>query len=222
MSKIRHKTIDISFPIYYNNYTILLEEIMDKFDVGTKVAHEQFGEGIVCLVEQSYIKVDFGEIVKTFDNISCEKLNIKELSQKQIEAKNKKIMGQFDVGTKVTHKEFGEGNVFRVEPNYIKVDFGDIIKIFDVNTCSDLEVKDLSRNQKRIQTLKKKSEYSEEQWENKYRFQDKYEQAKGIGVKSYKLNKQLAEDFKEVCKKIGRSQASVLPELMTNFIEKNS
>ena len=58
--------------------------------------------------------------------------------------------------------------------------------------------------------------------ENKYKAQEEYEKRKNIAPKAYKLNRDLTEAFSRACKKAGRSQASVLTEMMENFIEANT
>ncbi len=55
----------------------------------------------------------------------------------------------------------------------------------------------------------------------KYKAQEEYEKRKNIAPKAYKLNRDLAEEFSDTCKKVGRSQASVLTELMEKFIKEN-
>ncbi len=50
----------------------------------------------------------------------------------------------------------------------------------------------------------------------------KYEAKIGMGTKSYKLNLELARQFKNVCDANGLSQSSVLTEFMKGFIKKNT
>ncbi len=47
----------------------------------------------------------------------------------------------------------------------------------------------------------------------------KYEQKVGIIAKSYKLRRELVDQFKEACDKAGVSQAGKLSEMMQNFID---
>lgn len=46
----------------------------------------------------------------------------------------------------------------------------------------------------------------------------KYEKKVGIVAKSYKLRKELVDQFKDACDKKGISQAAQLSKLMQNFI----
>lgn len=131
-------------------------------------------------------------------------------------------MNNFEVGTKVCHEKFGDGTVYHVSKDCVKVDFDGTAKTFNDKSSDSLKVTGLTSNQKRLKTLKEKSDYSPEEWNNKYRFQEKYAQTNGLSAKTYKLNKELADRFKEVCNKIGKSQSSALTELMTDFIDKNS
>lgn len=56
--------------------------------------------------------------------------------------------------------------------------------------------------------------------ENKYKAQAAYAERNGLVSKAYKLKKTVVEDFKEACSKSGESQASVLQNLMVEYIEK--
>lgn len=56
---------------------------------------------------------------------------------------------------------------------------------------------------------------------DKYKAQEKYEKKNGITVKAFKIKKDLADSFKETCDKAGKSQASVITELMQQFIKEN-
>lgn len=55
--------------------------------------------------------------------------------------------------------------------------------------------------------------------EKKVRPQDKWNAKAGYVSKSYKLKKEVTEQFAEACEKAGVSQAGKLTELMKNFIE---
>jgi len=50
--------------------------------------------------------------------------------------------------------------------------------------------------------------------------QDRWQQKNGYISKSFKLKKDLVEEFKKACDNANRSQAEVLTELMRNFIDK--
>ena len=128
-------------------------------------------------------------------------------------------MNNFEVGTKVYHEKFGDGTVYHVEKDCVKVDFYGTAKTFSDKSSDSLKVTGLTSNQKRLKTLKEKSNYAD--WNNKYRFQEKYAERNGLSAKTYKLNKQIADRFREVCNEIGQSQSSVLTEFMKEFIEKN-
>lgn len=54
----------------------------------------------------------------------------------------------------------------------------------------------------------------------KYKAQAAYAQRNGLVTKSYKLKQSIADDFKAACDKDGRSQASVLQELMVGYIDR--
>lgn len=49
----------------------------------------------------------------------------------------------------------------------------------------------------------------------------KYEKSQGIIAKSFKMKKELAEEFKATCERIGVGQAATITSLMKDFIEKN-
>lgn len=51
---------------------------------------------------------------------------------------------------------------------------------------------------------------------------DRYQKRAGLVAKSYKIRKELADDFARACERAGRSQASVISELMQEFIKNNS
>lgn len=55
----------------------------------------------------------------------------------------------------------------------------------------------------------------------KYESQKKWQEKNGLIPKTYKLNKTLVEEFKEICDKTGVSQAGKLSELMEKFIKEN-
>lgn len=55
--------------------------------------------------------------------------------------------------------------------------------------------------------------------EKKVRPQDKWNAKAGYVSKSYKLKKEVTEQFAKACEKAGVSQAGKLTELMKNFIE---
>lgn len=55
--------------------------------------------------------------------------------------------------------------------------------------------------------------------EKKQRPQDKWNAAHGLVSVSYKLNKDIADQFAEACKKIDKSKKSQLERLMLEFIE---
>ena len=50
---------------------------------------------------------------------------------------------------------------------------------------------------------------------------EKYQKKAGLINKSYKLNKDVVEKFKETCDNLGASQASALTSLMKQFISEN-
>lgn len=56
--------------------------------------------------------------------------------------------------------------------------------------------------------------------ERKIRPQDRWNSKAGYVSKSYKLKKELTEDFAKACDKAGVSQAGQLSSMMKEFIEK--
>lgn len=50
---------------------------------------------------------------------------------------------------------------------------------------------------------------------------EKYQKKVGMVAKAFKLNGDLANDFKAACEKAGVSQASVISGFMEEFIKKN-
>ncbi len=57
--------------------------------------------------------------------------------------------------------------------------------------------------------------------ERKVRPQDKWNAKAGLVSKSYKLKRELVDQFAEACTKAGVSQASQLSKMMKDFIEQN-
>lgn len=55
----------------------------------------------------------------------------------------------------------------------------------------------------------------------KIRPQDAWNQRAGLMSKSYKLKKELVNEFAEACNKAGVSQAGQLSKMMREFIEQN-
>ncbi len=51
---------------------------------------------------------------------------------------------------------------------------------------------------------------------------DRYQKKVGYKTKGFKLKGDIAEQFAKACEKSGRSQASVIQELMQEYIERNS
>ncbi len=49
---------------------------------------------------------------------------------------------------------------------------------------------------------------------------DRYQKKVGYKTKGFKLKGDIAERFAEACEKAGRSQASVIQELMQDYIDK--
>ena len=49
----------------------------------------------------------------------------------------------------------------------------------------------------------------------------KYQQRIGLVAKSFKINKNLASDFKETCERLNLSQAKVISDFMKDFIAAN-
>ena len=54
----------------------------------------------------------------------------------------------------------------------------------------------------------------------KERPQDRYNKKNNLVAKTYRLNKDIAERFKEACDIAGVSQASQLTKMMMEFVEK--
>lgn len=48
---------------------------------------------------------------------------------------------------------------------------------------------------------------------------DKYQQKIGLIAKSFKIKKELADEFKAACEKAGVGQAATITKLMKQFIE---
>ena len=57
--------------------------------------------------------------------------------------------------------------------------------------------------------------------EKKTRAQDKWDEKAGIVPKTYKLNKKVADEFKETCSRLGLGQGPAISKLMQEFIEQN-
>lgn len=57
--------------------------------------------------------------------------------------------------------------------------------------------------------------------EKKIRPQDKWNEKAGLISKSYKLKRELTEEFARACDKAGVSQAGQITKMMKEFIEKN-
>ena len=53
---------------------------------------------------------------------------------------------------------------------------------------------------------------------NKYKYQEAYAERNNLIAKTYKINKDLAEQFKQACDNEGISQASKLQELMRSWL----
>lgn len=49
----------------------------------------------------------------------------------------------------------------------------------------------------------------------------KYQKKAGITTKSFKVKKDVADEFTKTCEKLGISQAEVITKFMKEFIEKN-
>ena len=47
---------------------------------------------------------------------------------------------------------------------------------------------------------------------------DKYQKKMGIIVKGFKMKRELADEFRDICDQIGVSQSSVITEFMEQFI----
>ena len=50
---------------------------------------------------------------------------------------------------------------------------------------------------------------------------EKYQKKMGIIVKGFKMKKELSDEFKETCDKLGVAQSSVIIEFMQQFIDDN-
>ena len=50
---------------------------------------------------------------------------------------------------------------------------------------------------------------------------EKYQKKAGYKTKAFKLKGDVADRFQEACERAGKSQASVITELMERFINKN-
>lgn len=55
--------------------------------------------------------------------------------------------------------------------------------------------------------------------EKKNRPQDKWDEKAGLIPKTYKVNKQVAEEFKEACKEAGVAMGTQLTRMMEEFVE---
>ena len=55
--------------------------------------------------------------------------------------------------------------------------------------------------------------------QGKYKAQEDYQKRNGLISKTYKLKKEIVDNFGEACKKNGQSQASVLTSAMERYIE---
>ena len=53
------------------------------------------------------------------------------------------------------------------------------------------------------------------------KIRSKSDEKRGVAPKAYKLNIELANQFKETCDRLGLAQATVLSEFMEEFIKKN-
>ena len=62
---------------------------------------------------------------------------------------------------------------------------------------------------------------AEEACKKKIRPQDAWNERAGLISKSYKLKKELVENFKETCDRMGVSQAGQISKMMQEFIERN-
>lgn len=54
----------------------------------------------------------------------------------------------------------------------------------------------------------------------KYERQARWSKKNGIAAKTYKLNKEIAEEFAQVCKQNGESQGKLITEFMNDYIKK--
>lgn len=55
--------------------------------------------------------------------------------------------------------------------------------------------------------------------QKKERPQDRYNKKNNLAAKTYRLNKDVAESFKEACEKAGVSQSVQLTKMMQEFID---
>nr|DAZ77730.1 MAG TPA: antitoxin [Caudoviricetes sp.] len=55
--------------------------------------------------------------------------------------------------------------------------------------------------------------------EKKKRPQDKWDEKAGLVPKTYKVNKEVAEEFRQACKEAGVAMGTQLTKLMKQFIE---
>ena len=58
--------------------------------------------------------------------------------------------------------------------------------------------------------------------EKKKRRQDKWNEEHGLVSRSYKLQKEIADEFKATCEKVGVSQKKQLETMMKKFIEEKA
>ena len=58
--------------------------------------------------------------------------------------------------------------------------------------------------------------------ERKKRRQDKWNEEHGLVSRSYKLQKEIADEFKNTCEKVGISQKKQLETMMIQFIEEKA
>ncbi len=56
--------------------------------------------------------------------------------------------------------------------------------------------------------------------ENKYKYQEAYESKNNIAAKTYKLNRDVAERFRDACQERCTSQAKELTRMMLEYIAK--
>lgn len=56
--------------------------------------------------------------------------------------------------------------------------------------------------------------------EKKERPQDKWNREHGYITKGYRMHKELADEFKEVCERVGVTQSGQIVKMMTDFIQK--
>ena len=57
--------------------------------------------------------------------------------------------------------------------------------------------------------------------EKKERPQDRWNEKNNYIAKSFKMRKELADEFKEVCDSVGVSQSGQIVKMMQEFIQKN-